>query len=219
MLLAIEKLLSRAEAAAIRAAASTIEFGDGATTAGRHARAVKANAQALPSPGLDAIRAKATAALEASALFRAAARPRHVTPLILSRYRQGQTYGTHVDDAMMGGLRTDISFTLFLSEPESYDGGELVLEDMFEPRAIRLGAGDLFLYPSTALHRVEPVTRGERLALVGWVQSLIREPGRREILFDLDRSVEQIHAEQGPSELFHTLAKTRSNLMRLWVSG
>ncbi len=219
MLLALEKLLSSAEAAAVRSVAATLDFADGAATAGRHARAVKANAQAVASPGLDAIRTKAAAALEASALFRAAARPRQITPLILSRYREGQTYGTHVDDAMMGALRTDISFTLFLSEPDSYDGGALVIEDTFEPRAVRLNAGDLFLYPSTTLHRVEPVTRGERLALVGWVQSLIRDPGQREILFDLDRSVAAVHAAEGGSDLFHTLAKTRSNLLRLWASA
>lgn len=216
MLLALEQVLSNAEAAAIRAAAAPLDFADGAATAGRYARAVKANAQAAPSPGLDAIRGKVTSALAANAIFASAARPRAMTPLILSRYRQGQTYGLHVDDAMMGGLRTDLSFTLFLSDPATYDGGELVIEDTFEPRAIKLNAGDLILYPSTTLHRVAPVTRGERLAIVGWVQSLIRDSGQREILFDLDRSIAALHARDGKNEIFDLLARTRSNLIRMW---
>ena len=102
-----------------------------------------------------------TAALMANPLFLSAARPRALTPLILSRYRQGQTYGLRVDDALMGGIRTDLSFTLFLAPPESYDGGALVVQDRIEERAIRLGPGDLVLYPSTTLHRVEPVTAGD----------------------------------------------------------
>jgi PKHD-type hydroxylase len=123
-----------------------------------------------------------------------------------------------VDDALMGGLRTDLSFTLFLSEPETYDGGALVIEDSFEARAIKLGAGEMILYPSTSLHRVEPVTRGSRLAVVGWVQSRVRDAGRREILFDLDRSVAELQAG-GADELLDRLAKTRSNLLRMWAEA
>ena len=217
MMLVIDSVLSAAEVAAMREAAQTLTFDDGKLTAGRFAATVKANDQAAASPQRDAILAKVNAALAASALFRSAARPRALTPLILSRYRQGQTYGLHVDDAMMGGLRTDLSFTLFLADPESYDGGALIIEDPFEARAIKLNAGDLILYPSTTLHRVEPVTRGERLAVVGWVQSLIRSGEHREILFDLDQALETVHATQGKTPLFDTLAKTRSNLLRMWA--
>jgi PKHD-type hydroxylase len=150
-------------------------------------------------------------------VFAIAARPRYMTPLIVSRYREGQTYGSHVDDALMQGLRTDLSFTLFLADPESYDGGELVIADTLETRAIKLPAGSLILYPSTTLHHVAPVTRGTRLAVVGWVQSWIRDAGQREILFDLERSVRQVFDREGKSELFDLLAKSRSNLLRMWA--
>lgn len=216
MMLAIEGLLSPVEAAVLCETAESLAFGDGKATAGKFARAVKANDQALPSPERDALLARVERALGENNLFRAAARPRAFTPLILSRYREGQTYGLHVDDALMGGLRTDISFTLFLRDPASYDGGDLVIEDALESRSIKLRAGDLFLYPSTTLHRVAPVTRGERLAVVGWVQSYIRSAEKREILFDLDQAVESTHAQEGKSVQFDRLAKTRANLLRMW---
>jgi PKHD-type hydroxylase len=216
-MLVIENILSDAEISALRDAASGLAFGDGRATAGRHAALVKANDQALPCPELDAVLAKVEQALAASPLFRSAARPKALTRLILSRYRQGQTYGLHVDDALMQGLRTDLSFTLFLSDPDSYDGGALIVEDMFEARAIKLNPGELILYPATTLHRVEAVTRGERLAVVGWVQSQIRDPGQREILFDLDQAVEACFATEGKTAQFDRLTKTRSNLLRMWV--
>lgn len=217
MLLVIEGVLSAVEAQVLREAAADLPFEDGARTAGRFARAVKANDQAAPGAERDALLAKVERALAANPVFRAAARPRALTPLILSRYRSGQTYGLHVDDAMMGGLRTDLSFTLFLSDPGTYDGGALILEDRFEARAVKLSAGDMILYPSTSLHRVEQVAAGERLAVVGWVQSLVRQADRREILFDLDLAIETLHGAEGKSPLFDTLTRTRSNLLRMWV--
>lgn len=216
-MLVIQGLIPPAEAAVLREAARELAFADGKATAGRFAREVKANDQAAPSPERDAILARVERALRENALFRSAARPRAISPLILSRYREGQTYGLHVDDAVMGGLRTDLSFTLFLCDPASYDGGALVIEDTFETRAIRPGAGDLILYPSTTLHRVEPVTQGERLAVVGWVQSQIRRADQREILFDLDQAVEAAHALEGKGTQFDRLAKTRANLIRMWA--
>lgn len=217
MFLVIEGVIPPVEVAVLREAAGKLAFDDGKKTAGRFAREVKANDQAAPTPERDAMLARVEAALKANALFRAAARPKALTPLILSRYRQGQTYGLHVDDAIMSGLRTDLSFTLFLADPESYDGGALIIEDPLEQRAIKLAAGDLILYPSTTLHMVEPVTKGERLAVVGWVQSLIRDHGRREMLFDLDQAVESVFAAEGKTPLFDRLAKTRSNLLRMWA--
>lgn len=218
MFLLLDQVLSKAEVAAIRASAQDLPFGDGKATAGRFVREVKSNDQAAPSPGLEAIQAKVAAALAANGLFQSAVRPRAMTRLILSRYREGQTYGLHVDDALMGGVRTDLSFTLFLNEPDTYEGGALIVEDTAEARAFKPEAGDLILYPSTTLHRVEPVSRGERLAVVGWVQSWIRSAEQREILFDLDRSIDEVFAAQGKSALFDRLAKTRSNLIRRWAA-
>lgn len=218
MFLAIDGILTPAETNALRGVAENLTFADGRATAGRIAQAIKANDQAVPSADLDAIRAKATAALMAHPVFAAAARPKAMTPLILSRYREGQTYGMHVDDALMQGLRTDLSFTLFLSDPDGYDGGALVVSDAVEERAVRLAPGSALLYPSTTLHRVEPVTRGTRLCLVGWVQSWIRDAGQREVLFDLDRAIADVLAREGKSALLDTLTKTRSNLIRMWAA-
>ncbi len=217
MMLVIENLITPVEAQVLREAAADLAFDDGRKTAGRFAVTVKANDQASPSSELDAVLAKVGAALAGNTVFRSAARPKALTRLILSRYRQGQTYGLHVDDALMQGIRTDLSFTLFLAEPASYDGGALIIEDSFEARAIKLNPGDMILYPSTTLHRVEEVTRGERLAVVGWAQSLIRSADQREILFDLDRAIDTIHTQDGKSTLCDSLTKTRSNLLRLWA--
>lgn len=217
MMIVVQSVIPPADVPALGQTARTLTFDDGRTTAGRFARNVKANDQAAATPARDAILTRVEQALAANPLFRSAAWPKALTRLILSRYREGQTYGLHVDDALMQGLRTDLSFTLFLSDPETYDGGALIIEDPFESRAIKLAAGDLILYPATTLHQVEPVTRGERLAVVGWVQSLIRDAGQREILFDLDQAVEATFTAEGKSPQFDRLAKTRSNLLRMWA--
>lgn len=219
MFLVIGEVLDRHEVAAIREVAAGLEFRDGRATAGRFAREVKRNEQAARSDDLDAVLKKVERALMQNPTFRSAARPRRLASLLLSRYRDGQTYGAHVDDALMGEARTDLSFTLFLSEEDAYEGGALIVEDTLEDRAIRLAPGDMILYPSGALHRVEPVTRGERLAVVGWVTSWVRQADRREILFDLDRSIAETWEAGGKSVLFDRLAKTRSNLLRMWVEG
>jgi PKHD-type hydroxylase len=217
MLLVLDAVIPPGEVAVLAEAARKLAFEDGSRTAGRFARAVKANDQAAPSAERDAILARVARALQENAVFRAATRPKAISPLMLSRYRAGQTYGLHVDDALMAGLRTDLSFTLFLADPGSYDGGALIIEDSLEARALKLAAGDMILYPATSLHQVEPVTRGERLAVVGWVQSAIRQADRREMLFDLDQAVEAIFAQEGKTPLFDRLAKTRSNLIRMWA--
>ncbi len=219
MFLVIGGVVDANEVAAIRDLVPRIPFVDGRATAGRYAREVKRNEQAAASSDLDAILAKVEKTLLGNELFAAAARPRRLVRLLLSRYSVGQEYGAHVDDAIMDGARTDLSFTLFLSDPDGCEGGALVVDDPLEEREILLGPGDLVLYPSTTLHRVAPVTRGERLAVVGWVQSWIRDAGQREILFDLERSLREVHGAQGKSPLFDTLAKTRSNLLRMWAEG
>jgi len=207
--------------AMVEAARATLEdddlFQSGSATAGWHARAVKKNEQARPGPLTDGLLKKVEKALLSHEVFAAAARPKRLVRLLASRYRPGMTYGLHVDDAIMGGVRTDLSFTLFLSEPESYEGGALVIDDHFGERRVKLPAGDLVLYPSTTLHQVEPVGEGVRLAVVGWVRSLIRDPMQREILFDLETALRGVHEREGKSPLFDSLAKTRTNLLRLWA--
>ena len=217
MLLRIGGVLSAHEIDAIVHSLERSEFEDGRRSAGWHAKEVKRNEQAMPSPAVDAVLAKVRQALLAHEVFVAAARPKSFVKLLASRYEPGMTYGTHVDDALMEGRRTDLSFTLFLSDPSSYDGGALVIDDALESRSIRLSPGELILYPSGALHRVEPVTRGIRLAIVGWVRSYVRDPAQREILFDVELALREVFEREGKSALFDRLVKTRTNLLRLWA--
>ncbi|CAM4303842.1 Fe2+-dependent dioxygenase [Palleronia rufa] len=215
-MIVIGNVLDAYETAALREAAEKLDYEDGKRTAGRYARDVKSNLQAVASPGLDAIFAKVRDKLNGNEVFRAAARPKKFARLLLSRYRGGMSYGTHVDDPVMNGSRTDLSFTLTLSDSGDYDGGDLVMEDAVEARGVRLEAGELVLYPTSALHRVEPVTRGERVAIVGWVTSWVRDPARRDILFDLDAAAKAIFDEHGKSPAFDRLFKAKANLSRMW---
>lgn len=194
-----------------------LKFADGRNTAGWHARQVKHNHQASQSPELNAIFEKVSKALLAHELVQAAARPRHIVSLLLSRYSKGMSYGTHVDDAMINGARTDLSFTLFLNEPGQYEGGELIIDDPSAERPFKLNAGNMLLYPSNTLHRVKEVSAGERLVIVGWIRSLVRDPGQREVLFDLDRTIAAVRNRQESADLLPLLLKSRSNLMRMWM--
>lgn len=135
--------------------------------------------------------------------------------MLFSRYTPGMSYGTHVDNAVMAGKRTDLSFTLFLSDPRSYEGGELVMQDNGAERAFKLPAGQMILYPTSVPHRVAEVASGARLAAVGWVRSYIRDTGEREILFDLDNAIAGLSADQKDVEM--RLSKVRSNLIRRWM--
>lgn len=215
----IAEVLDRPMLDALREEAKALIFENGRATAGRHAREVKANLQARPGDELDAILGLVRDRLMANDLFRSVARPRHFARLLLSRYGPGMEYGLHVDDAIMQGSRTDLSFTLPLSEASDYVGGELVLEDALEERAFRVGAGDAIVYPTSALHRVAPVTRGERLAVVGWVSSWVRDPARREVLHDLDVAAHAVFEAGGKSPAFDRLLKAKSNLYRMWAEG
>jgi PKHD-type hydroxylase len=144
-------------------------------------------------------------------------RPKALSPLLFSRYDPDMHYGSHVDDALMDGMRTDVSFTLFLSAPESYDGGELVIESAAGEDAVKLSAGALVAYPSTSLHHVAAVTRGVRLAAVGWARSFIRDAARRELLFDLDTARSALFARDGKTAEFDLIAKSTANLLRMWA--
>lgn len=192
---------------------------DGRNTAGWHARGVKNNRQ-LGARDAAPLQASVLQALRRNETFAAAVLPRRFTPTLFSRYDPDMSYGTHVDDALMGSgdgrIRSDMSFTIFLSEPDSYDGGELVIEDAGGERSFKLPAGSAVVYPSTTLHRVEPVSSGGRLVALGWVQSLVREADRREILFDIDLARRAVFQQQGKSAMFDRLAKSYANLLRMW---
>jgi PKHD-type hydroxylase len=220
MRLHLQNVLSGDAVAEIVAALREMTFEDGAATAGWHARLVKANRQARPSPALRALRGRIEAALRAHEVFMAAAMPARIAPALLSASGPGEGYGAHVDDPVMGGaqpMRTDISLTLFLSRPDDYDGGELVMDAPGGEEAVKLPAGDAWLYPSTVLHRVEPVRAGERLVAATWAQSRVRDAGEREILFDLDRARRTIFADGGKTPTFDLVSNAHANLMRRWV--
>lgn len=195
-----------------------VRWADGRTTAGWHAREVKGNEQADSiDPRLETNKTRIAERLVAHEVFALAVRPARIGPLLLSRYGPGMSYGRHVDDALMGGSRSDVSFTLFLADPADYDGGELVIESTAGEQPWKLPAGSLVLYPSTMLHRVAAVTRGARRVAVGWAQSLIRDPARRELLFELDTARRAIFAKEGKSDTFDLISKACANLLRMWA--
>ena len=156
-------------------------------------------------------------ALLANTAFRSIARPKDFVNMLASRYQPGMAYGTHVDNALMGGVRTDLSFTLFLKEPDSYEGGALVIEGNDGESEIKLPAGSLVLYPTTTLHHVSEVTSGERLAIVGWVRSYVRSHENRETLFDLENSIASLRLANVDRAILDRLLKVKANLMRGWV--
>ena len=190
-------------------------FEDGARTAGRIAKRVKKNEQARPSGLAADFAALVEKRLLGNEVFRAAARPKSIIRTLLSRYRPGMAYGTHSDDAFMEGVRVDLSFTIFLSDLETYEGGELVIEEPAGERLVKLPAGSMVLYPSTTLHRVAEVTKGERHAAVGWVRSLVRGVEARETLFDLALALRQAEAG-GDDALINRLLKIQGALLRRW---
>ena len=216
MILAIADVLSDKDVTDIRAGLASATFVDGRASAGWSAQLVKANLQASAGPELARLRALIEARLMAHAVFVLAARPKTVIGPLFSRYEPGHAYGTHVDDALIDGVRTDVSFTLFLSAPDACDGGELVIDTASGEEAFKLSAGSLVLYPSTTLHRVAPVTGGERLAAAGWVRSLIRDPAQRELLFDLETARRRLFDREGKTADGDLLAKCAANLLRLW---
>lgn len=218
MILCIQGVLSPADLAVAREAAEGGAFRDGRDTAGWHARLAKDNEQAAPDDkplreAADLIAER----LSQHEVFALAVRPKRLAPLMISRYAAGRSYGTHVDDAVMGGLRSDVSFTVFISPPAACDGGELVLERPEGEQSFKLEAGDAVVYPSRCLHRVNRVERGTRLVAVGWAQSLVRHAEHRELLFDLDTARRTLFAKHGKSPEFDLLSKSLSNLLREWA--
>jgi len=216
MIFQILNVLSPEELSHLRTALDTAEFIDGKLTAGWHAKQVKHNRQVKGATAKE-LRGQVQAALERHPLFQVAVRPRYVHSLLLSRYDPGMEYGRHTDNALMGQYRSDVSFTVFLSDPDDYEGGELVMEGADDERAYKLPAGAAIAYPSSTLHRVTPVTSGVRLAAVGWVQSWIRDPAEREVLFDLETVRRSLYAQSGKTDEFDLLSKSVANLLRRWA--
>ena len=196
---------------------SEAEWRPGQESAGWHARGVKHNRQ-LDRDSLQHQRlaARVTTALEAHPLLQAAALPVRIHGLLFSRCGPGEGYGRHVDNAFMAGGRADVSFTLFLQDPTAYSGGGLMLESLDGEEEVRLAAGSAIVYPSTLLHRVAPVTGGERFVAVGWIQSRVRDAEQRELLFDLDTARRQLFQREGKSEAFDLVSRSYSNLLRRW---
>jgi PKHD-type hydroxylase len=218
MMLFITDLLEAGLVADLWQWLETAAFVDGKATAGADARLVKHNTQvAEADPQLRAMQRKVTDALHRHRLFAMAARPQTIRAPLFSRYEPGMTYGDHVDNAMMGGMRVDVSVTIFLSDPASYEGGDLVIASSAGEQDVKLAAGSAVVYPTTALHRVAPVTAGVRLAAVTWVRSLVRDAGCREILFDLETARHAIRQRSGQTAETDLLAKVQSNLLRHWI--
>ncbi|MBW4490535.1 MAG: Fe2+-dependent dioxygenase [Trichocoleus desertorum ATA4-8-CV12] len=221
MMLTIPDVLTSEELNSVVSILDTADFVDGKTTAGWHAKLVKQNTQlkSEASYGQD-LKETIQNALKGNTLFQIAVQPKRVHSLLFSRYELGMSYGSHIDNALMGGqefLRSDVSLTLFLNPPSSYGGGELVIENVEGETMFKLEAGSAIIYPSSTLHRVNPVTEGVRLVAVAWVQSLVRDPHEREILFDLDVARRALFDRQGKTTEFDLISKSHANLLRKWA--
>lgn len=225
MLLQIPEVFSKAEVKALRERLDAGPWTDGNLTSGHQSATAKRNQQ-LPEDSDVAreVSALVVQALNANPMFVAAALPHTIFPPLFNRYEGGGEFGLHVDNAIRqqrgGGavrIRSDLSATLFLSEPGDYDGGELIIEEMYGPQSVKLPAGDLVLYPSKSLHKVMPVTRGARVSSFMWMQSLIRDDGDREMLFRLDVATQRVVRDKGPKDqAVIELTGVYHNLLRRW---
>jgi PKHD-type hydroxylase len=224
MLLQIPDVLTPEQVAQSRQMLEEAEWIDGRVTAGYQSARAKDNMQ-LPEdhPVARQLGDLVLAALERNSLFMAAALPLRVFPPLFNRYQGGQSFGTHVDNAIrqVAGtphrVRTDLSATLFLANPEEYDGGELLVEDAYGTHNVKLPAGSLVLYPSTSLHHVRPVTRGARVASFFWIQSMVRDDGQRTLLFDLDMAIQRITQDVPDHPSTVQLTGVYHNLIRRWA--
>jgi PKHD-type hydroxylase len=226
MLLRIPGVLTSHQLADFREKLDTAEWADGRYSAGYLSHGVKDNSQlADADPTAQTLGREILDALEGNALFTSAALPLKIVAPIFNRYSGKQSYGRHIDGAIrpVGDghhrVRTDVSATLFLSEADDYDGGELVVEDTYGARQIKLPAGDMLLYPGTSVHRVEPVTRGARLAAFFWIQSMVRSDSDRTLLFQLDNSIQSIATDHADHTALVSLAGVYHNLLRRWADS
>jgi PKHD-type hydroxylase len=223
MLLQIPDVLTAQQVAHARHRLDSANWVDGRVTAGHQSAQVKHNEQLSEDhPVAREIGDMIGAALTRNPLFLSAALPLRVFPPLFNRYQGGGSFGNHVDNAIRqaaGGarLRTDLSATLFLAEPSEYDGGELLVEDTYGVHSVKLPAGHLVLYPSTSLHNVQPVTRGARVASFFWIQSMVRDDGKRTLLFDLDNAIRRVAGEIPGSPAPVQLTAVYHNLLRRWA--
>ena len=224
MLLQIPQVLTAEQVAQCRQALDGADWADGRITAGYQSAQAKHNEQ-LPedAPISRELGDMVLQALQGNPLFLSAALPLKVFPPLFNRYAGGQSFGSHVDNAIRQvrgtphRVRTDLSATLFLADPGEYDGGELVVEDIYGTHSVKLPAGDLVLYPASSLHLVKPVTRGARVASFFWIQSMVRDDGERTLLYDLDRAVQQVHRDLPDSPAAVQLTSVYHNLLRRWA--
>ncbi|WNB76595.1 Fe2+-dependent dioxygenase [Methylomonas koyamae] len=225
MLIEIPEVLNADELNQVRTILADAAWADGRITAGSQSAQVKNNWQ-LPEQSEQSAAARAVllAALNRNALFLSAALPKRIFPPLFNRYEgEHNTFGNHIDNAVRHcpvtgqRVRTDLSATIFLADPDSYDGGELVIEDTYGQHSVKLAAGDMVLYPGSSLHRVEPVTHGARVASFFWLESMVRETERRRLLFEMDMAVLQLRNTGGDSEPVVNLTGCYHNLLRMWA--
>lgn len=224
MMVHVPEVLNPAQVRQLRAALDAAEWIDGRDSAGPQGARVKNNRQlSEQSPVAQELGGVIREALARHPQFFSAALPLRVVPPMFNRYEGGETYGLHVDGSVRslpgggGQLRTDLSCTLFLCDPQDYDGGELEVVDTYGTHEVKLPAGDLVLYPSSSLHRVQPVTRGARVCSFFWLQSMVRDDARRGMLFELDQNIQSLRARLGETDETVALTGTYHNLLRMWA--
>ncbi len=221
MLIEIPELLNSAQVEKIHELLAGASFVDGKLTAGMAAAKVKNNEELAMQPELlQRLYRVVMASVGHNATFRNAALPAKVADFIFARYQPGMHYGDHVDDPIMGQgpkFRTDVSMTVFLNDPASYDGGELVIRTPFGDQRVKLPAGHAVVYPSASVHRVADVTRGERLVALTWIQSFVRDAARRELLYELNQSREHLLRTDPQSDVTKNVDRSYANLLRMWA--
>lgn len=224
MLITIPDVLDAQQVSRCRALLDAADWTDGRVSAGHQGRRVKDNSQ-LPenSQAAQDLGDLVLAALERNPLFISAVLPQVVYPPMFNRYAPGQHFGAHIDNAvrLLPGsgrkLRTDVSATLFLAEPDEYEGGELLVEDTYGTHSVKLPAGHMIVYPSTSLHRVEPVRSGVRIASFFWIQSMVRDDARRTLLFDMDTGIQHLSRTGADADALVRLTGSYHNLLRMWA--
>lgn len=223
MLLALPAILSAEQIKRCRDTLASADWIDGRATAGAQGASVKNNRQIAESnPIARELGSVVLGALERNPLFISASLPNRVYPPMFNRYEGGMQFGNHVDNAVRmypdgTKFRTDLSATLFLSAPDEYDGGELLIEGTFGVQQVKLPAGDMILYPANSLHRVMPVTRGARIASFFWIESMVRDDADRTLLFDLDTAIQRLNATQADAAARLSLTNCYHNLLRKWA--